>query len=856
MLWDDDGNDSTPETPYAFQSNYVIPADDYNKDPDTTDILTNIEPSRYLTLVQRDIAYLLISSRSIEDDITEVISRGILDQTEGTMEPGIPLSDFTDPTATLPIVKTQGVSYQITDAAAEDVRRIEAEIEKMARLLAKAKAAKAAIDQPIESQNAEILRLNNPDSTNPGEVQQKNARADMREIEIQAEIDRLNEEIRTLESHGMDYVIYFNQINPQSVAAFRQEVLGEIEASELTRLETDFRRQYSTGEGYSFSNNNDLLQYFNEGTAPLFKAEYDTFRQTYLTDNPISPLPIREGEEEPPMRECINEADCNTKKMVKEAERDEVAKDSDDDGVYDEVGDLRREAQDALEEANKRREYVSDLERASMDTARTITQIENIQTRRQTALDAARPAINADSSARSIRTALRDFIIGVEESSGIPVYSPAAGLTQKSVANLDSLGDAVFARAVKPAGLTPEQALRAIARSSADTTVTRQTINTMVTVNNPSDSASEYSGNIGEHWRIDLTDILLVESDLPSIFQNLENWNAPATERGGQTVTAFRDGLITNAYSNTRGAAIKGTFKGVYGIYYCDGSSCSALTDSTFADGWYFTPTSLSPSVGGSSTLLRYGSFSEGSDSRKFIYKDSDNDGEYELVNYIDYGMWLTEGDGASDVDINFALDIIRPNRFDVTFGLDVTTVGNSINNLATSATYSGTAQGLSTRVTEGQTASGHFDADVTLNATFNANPRLSGQINNFRSADPSNQGTDHVNSGWNIRLREGTMSAGTAAVTFSRVDHDNDPVTPDISSGRGEFLNTEQVQGRWAAYGYGDSGRRPDGFFGGFTARFNDDGINQGSVENPAVPDSELYDDGAAFGLFSAGRQ
>ena len=120
-------------------------------------------------------------------------------------------------------------------------------------------------------------------------------------------------------------------------------------------------------------------------------------------------------------------------------------------------------------------------------------------------------------------------------------------------------------------------------------------------------------------------------------------------------------------------------------------------------------------------------------------------------------------------------------------------------------------------------TASGHFQADVELNARFGVpipddereqdGPThagwLGGTIDNFRTADTA-QGTDHVDSTWSVTLEEGSLNNSGALR----------PVTGD------------DVTERWSAYGHGPENQRPDGFYGGFTADF---------------------DDGAAIGLYSA---
>ncbi len=204
------------------------------------------------------------------------------------------------------------------------------------------------------------------------------------------------------------------------------------------------------------------------------------------------------------------------------------------------------------------------------------------------------------------------------------------------------------------------------------------------------------------------------------------------------------------------------------------------------------------------------------------------------MVPYVDYGIWLTEDGGGAPV-INSRIGFVGPDSLTARGRLDVTTPADSVNGLEASATYQGTARGLAARRAGQAVASGHFDADVRLEARFGASPTLGGRIDNFRSADPDSQGTDHVNTDWAIDLRQGQ-------VTDNGVDTTRGGTYPD----NGRFQG-EDVTGEWSAFAYGDdAGERPDGFYGGFSAAFDEDGIDQGA-------DGDLHDDGAVFGLFDA---
>ena len=165
---------------------------------------------------------------------------------------------------------------------------------------------------------------------------------------------------------------------------------------------------------------------------------------------------------------------------------------------------------------------------------------------------------------------------------------------------------------------------------------------------------------------------------------------------------------------------------------------------------------------------------------------------------YADYGMWL-EGTDAAPV-LRTRMGLVDPDGAAPGSG-DLTTPG--------SATYNGTAHGLSARTASGEnpvTASGHFTAAVRLDATFGDSPTLGGTVTNFRGV--SGQGGAHVGS-WSIDLRPTGPRAGTGDIRtapFDNVGTDGHP-----------------TDGGWSAYAYGAAGERPVGVYGGFEADFAD---------------------------------
>ena len=131
--------------------------------------------------------------------------------------------------------------------------------------------------------------------------------------------------------------------------------------------------------------------------------------------------------------------------------------------------------------------------------------------------------------------------------------------------------------------------------------------------------------------------------------------------------------------------------------------------------------------------------------------------------------------------------------------GLDLTTVNETL--VDESATYEGTAAGMSFHKevggdgapVPGSLESGAFTADVTLTAKFDATPMLGGYINGFEG--------EAVDPDWRVTLREGAFTTATLS---------------------GETTASGQ-DGKWTATGYGESGERPTGIFGGFNAHFTD---------------------------------
>ena len=364
------------------------------------------------------------------------------------------------------------------------------------------------------------------------------------------------------------------------------------------------------------------------------------------------------------------------------------------------------------------------------------------------------------------------------------VASPKA--VGEIISDLDT-EDYVFARAVPPDGaMTFETIARAGVWSTAGGVFHTRTI-----VISPGSDPLDTSD--------DVTDTSFVPANHPAIaLASLEAANFDP--QGSATVPSDRN---YREYHH-------GQLNGIEGTLYCDHTSgCSTGDNGFFGEGWYFTPAVTS----GRAVSLGY-------NPTEVSFVDSDNDGTYEVISYVDYGMWLT----GKDDDVNDPLTIHRragvigpagsvdPNELDFTI-----TNGNT----DTNATYSGDARGLSARTVgtgdDAVTASGHFIADVEMEATFGASPTLEGTIDNFRvrEEDMEAQGSGHVNPAWSLTL-------STAPLMNNAFDG-RLIINPGSGSGSGS----------WDATPYGDTrDERPDGFYGGFDVRFwKQDGTHIGAA-------------------------
>ena len=810
ILWPNPDFDSTAEVseenpeqvPYEFKPSYEIPEDDET----TTDVN---EREVYITEIERDADYA--------DQTAQDISRQIDDIRMGTdTEGGTPtLVAWQESTLTI-IRDAQGISAGLDAAAMEDIAAIDALIARLERLRKQAEMAKEALETARDGEETrlrgEATRLRSRVAALEREIRQHEADA----VEKDNDAADREAEIQDADHDGPNIPDLTDEADALNI--------------EINTLKDEIRDDQDERDLV-----NDWLAHYADGA-----TQPDGDNPAGCTDAAT----CRARSAELDARLMPKETIIDTKEDEEEALRAQIT------DLQMEVTDLRTEAQRLRDQVPKKRtnadnlgQEVSDLEgsipealaalQAAIDTIEAhITAIEGEKTRVENRHDTDKVAAKPHIPALHVQDLLQT--IATQASPTVPSAAHLVRRTSTDFEDLDAdaQSDAVFAR--RPAedlgGLAPEDVLRAIVRSAQPTVDVAQFVEERelrappptATAGTPEHTQqTEYQTldtNLGSHWRMPLSGYLLADAD----FQG----------------TALAD------IGTARGDSVRVTFRGVHGTVYCATSSCNDLADSatTFNNGWRFTP-SLNEDDGRLEAAI------PGSQSTRFRYEDKDGDGVYEPLFYVDYGMWLA-GDDEDDFDIQARAALIGPDSSSRATP-NLTTRASGRNNLGfDSATYSGTARGLSARSqykeSEYVTASGHFLADVELTATFGGTPTLGGTIDNFQSADPAGQGTDHVNPAWSLDLQGWSLDTGDGAGGLGTFDD-------------GDAETQEAARGHWSAWMHGPADRRPDGIYGGFTAAFRDDDIDQNpdgtNGDGSQDPDNNLFDDGAAIGVFSTVR-
>ena len=805
--WDDPNDDPDKgDIPYAFKASYTIPDDD----PDTTD---TDEREVYIQEIERDADYADRTAQDIGFRI-DAIREGT--DTGGAVQ-GAPLADWTDAGMVRAIiVKARGVSGNGLDAAAvEDIEAIDGLIAELARLKAQAEMAKKALEtarageEPrlrsrVATLRSRVATLEREIAMHEADAREKDTDADERADEIQGnDPDYDGPTIDSLDTAARALNIEINGL--------KDEIFDSV--AEKTSVD-DWLAHYADGANRP------------DGDNPAGCTDAATCRaRSAELDAEVSP----------------KQAIIDTKEAEETRLRDQLA------ALQQEVTDLRAEAQRLRDmvppkqmELDEKDTEASGLEgggiQAALDALQTridtiqghIDAIGDKEDEVRTRHDTDRGAANPNVPALRVQEGL--ITIATQTDPATPLATHMVRRTSADITGLYENDDGVFARAARP-GITADAAMRAIVRAAQPGVDVTQFVEER-TLRAPAPTATpgtdehtqqmEYQTldtNLGEHWRMPLTGYLLADAD----FQG--------TARGD--------------IGTARGDSVRVTFRGVHGTVYCNSASCNDLaTATTFDNNWRFTP-SLNKTSG------RLDDATPGTDPRAFRYR-ANAGGTYRPLHFADYGMWLVDdaGDGNDELDVQTRAALIGPDSASRATP-NLTTPANGQNRLGfDAATYSGTAHGLSARSryegSEYVTASGHFTADVELNATFGATPTLGGTIDNFRSADTANQGNGHVNPAWSLTLRGWSPASGDAAGGLGTFDD-------------GDGNTDETARGHWSAWGHGAANARPDGFYGGFTAAFDDDGVDQApdgtNGDGSQTPDGNLFDDGAAIGVFGTTR-
>ena len=289
------------------------------------------------------------------------------------------------------------------------------------------------------------------------------------------------------------------------------------------------------------------------------------------------------------------------------------------------------------------------------------------------------------------------------------------------------------------------------------------------------DHKVEMHNRVGQTWAMLVGESnLMAEERLGIVVASVAGMTATmvdtdVTDDGGIGGTSKYADLFTSDTS---------LYKGIPGDIYCLGTDCEVDTEGKLAGSWYFKPTSP----------MEY-------------YVENPDEATAETTPYVaetlfaTFGHWLTEAGGEWTVNTYSAAD-------GALTGFDVTTVNETGDLSDESATYSGTAAGMSVRTMgtgdDRTVDSGRFTADVTLTATFDATaPMIEGTIDDFEGSA--------VNGSWTVTLQKSAFTAGALAATTGRT----------TAGGR---------EGTWSANAYGNSGTaRPAGIHGGFNAHFSD---------------------------------
>ena len=296
----------------------------------------------------------------------------------------------------------------------------------------------------------------------------------------------------------------------------------------------------------------------------------------------------------------------------------------------------------------------------------------------------------------------------------------------------------------------------------------------------------EMDTHLGMTWAMVVGEDKLMDSRL-----GLNNANVKIASVAGMTASKLHGtalsatGGIDNGKKYADGNRTQNSnYMGIPGDVYCLGADCEVDSDGKLVGSWYFTP----------------------EDSEVYYIKNPDAT-MAEATPYVPetlyavFGHWLTSEtiSGVTSWTVNTYAEGKGGTDFNLT---TVNTAATETTLRDSSATYSGTAAGMSVRKMDkadgkGQDIdSGRFTAKVELTAEFAAIPMLSGTINSFEGSA--------VNPNWTVSLSKKELGANGILADGATV-----------ATGR---------DGVWTAESYGDDDtKRPAGIVGGFNAHFSD---------------------------------
>ncbi len=493
-------------------------------------------------------------------------------------DPGIPLADFTTVSggdrvaAPRPIVRNKGISRGIAEEAAKDIAAIQAQVANLEAIRTKARAARDALAAEIARLRTEAAGLDRPDDPatpdidESGKAQRERARADrIRTVTIPAletardALDQpLSQEARTDLEDEIARLKDLSGLLAAKADLERQKTMLE---SELTPLEDEQKALQARLALFDDGNaGNDPT---DAGCSSTLACQTALNAKTDEVNAKASAIVNKQVEID------AQETSINTRRSEIAAKEEEIATDDARKEAFDakqaeidaEEGratdidaqaDRHAKQQDAYED-----DVIPDLEDK---LAEIDNHLENIGPSVQTAADrlAAERLVVSEHAQASL---ILDRLAGAAGSGTLTVRKT------QDASELDTAGgDAVFARAPRPAaGLDGEGVLRALATAGGRPDA--------VTDEDHAQSLANLNEALADHWRIDLTGFLVVADT-----------GLSADDR------AALDGT-------TGGQYVRGTFRGVYGTFYCALSvgckDISAGVPGAFADGWHFTPAAL-----------------------------------------------------------------------------------------------------------------------------------------------------------------------------------------------------------------------------------------------------------------------